>query len=117
MTTICDDVSKPSETYPGIFPYMCVTDENYYASKNDCIIGVNARGDCNIFLPPSQSMSPGKVYFITDESGKASDFGITVYANGTDLIVNEHCISITQDYASIPLYNKGDGTWHVLCDY
>ena len=68
----------------------------------------------SVFLPPANSVSPGRWYVINDKTGSAASNNITVAAAGTDTLLGQGSYVINIAYTALVLASNGSNGWDVI---
>jgi len=87
--------------------------ENYTATVNDYIIGVDTTGGAVTITLASALVSAGAVYIIKDEGGDAGSNNITIATEGSETIDGAASKTVSTNYATTRLYSDGTNwfTW------
>ena len=90
---------------------------NYNVSMFDYYVGVNSSGSGNVTvtIPLGSTLNPGKVFFIKDESGRASIQGYRpiIQMSGSDLLDGQSTIIIALSNTSLQLIWTGT-RWSIV---
>lgn len=90
---------------------------NHSITSTDSVIGVDTNGGTvQITLPPSVAVERGRVLYIKDRGGVASQTGkqIVIVPDGADTIDGETSLLLENDYASFTIVSDGSGNWDII---
>lgn len=82
-------------------------DNDYTASTDDVIIGVDTSGGAVTITLPSAGAVAGKVYVIHDEGGDAGTNAITIATEGSETIDGNSSATINSNYGTLRIYSDG----------
>lgn len=86
---------------------------NTTLTNQHCLVAVTGGVPLTVTLPAASSVLEGRFYKIVDETGTAGTDNITIAADGSDTIIGEASILISDNYNSITVYSDGSTKWFI----
>lgn len=83
------------------------------AADTYVILTVDTTASRAITLPLASAVTAGRFYIVTDKTGSAREFNITINRAGSDLINGATSFVIDSDRASNMIYSDGSSNWYI----
>lgn len=78
------------------------------------LLSVNTAAQRTIILPPANSVSAGRQYIISDDTGQASTNNITIRTQGSDTVMGLSQVILSVSYSSVLVSSNGNNGWDLL---